>query len=85
VAGQQQVGGQFVEAVERGERGLAVETGMLAPEADPARLADALWALTGPQLYTQLTTGRNWSTGTYEEWLGAILTATLVPPSPRKR
>jgi AcrR family transcriptional regulator len=55
------------------------EAGALGPEADTARLADALWALAGPQLYTQLTAGRGWSAGTYEEWLAA----TLLPPSPR--
>jgi hypothetical protein len=61
------------------------EAGALGPEADPAHLADALWALAGPQLYTQLTAGRGWSTDTYEEWLAATLTATLLPPSARKR
>ncbi|MFF7881162.1 TetR/AcrR family transcriptional regulator [Streptomyces sp. NPDC007896] len=61
------------------------EAGALGPEADPAHLADALWALAGPQLYTQLTAGRGWSTDTYEDWLAATLTATLLPPSPRKR
>lgn len=55
------------------------ETGALGPDADPARLADAVWALAGPQLYTQLTAGRGWSADTYEEWLADILTATLAP------
>nr|WSY53149.1 TetR/AcrR family transcriptional regulator [Streptomyces sp. NBC_00886] len=55
------------------------ETGALGPEADPAHLADAVWALTGPQLYTQLTAGRGWSADTYEEWLATTLTATLAP------
>jgi AcrR family transcriptional regulator len=57
------------------------EAGLLAQDADPVRLADALWALAGPQLYTQLTAGRGWSADTYEEWLAATLTATLLPPS----
>jgi len=55
------------------------EAGALGPEADRAHLADVFWALTGPQLYTQLTAGRGWSTDTYEEWLSATLTATLLP------
>ena len=54
------------------------EAGTLAPDADRVRTADALWALAGPQLYTQLTIGRGWSPDTYEEWLAATLTATLV-------
>lgn len=56
------------------------EAGVLGPDADPAYVADALWALAGPQLYTQLTAGRGWSADMYEEWLAATLTATLLPP-----
>jgi AcrR family transcriptional regulator len=55
------------------------EAGHLHPEADPAHLADAFWALTGPQLYTQLTAGRGWSADTYETWLATTLTAALTP------
>ncbi|MER6209212.1 TetR/AcrR family transcriptional regulator [Streptomyces sp. NPDC001642] len=54
------------------------ETGALPPAADPAHLADAVWALTGPQLYTRLTADRGWSTDAYETWLAAMLTATLT-------
>lgn len=57
------------------------EAGVLSPDADPAYVADALWALAGPQLYTQLTVGRGWSADMYEEWLAVTLTATLLPPS----
>jgi AcrR family transcriptional regulator len=94
-----QAGPDVGEVLETGEReritGVTVfvahlaETGALGPDADQARLADALWALAGPQLYTQLTAGRGWSADTYEEWLAATLAATLLPPSsppsPRKR
>ncbi|WP_433889671.1 TetR/AcrR family transcriptional regulator [Streptomyces sp. CA-111067] len=52
--------------------------GVLRPGADRARLADAVWALAGPQLFTQLTAGRGWSADVYEEWLAGTLTATLV-------
>jgi len=55
------------------------EIGALGPKADPAHVADAVWALAGPQLYTQLTAGRGWSADTYEKWLAATLTATLKP------
>ncbi|MGW1211909.1 TetR/AcrR family transcriptional regulator [Streptomyces sp. NPDC002499] len=82
--------GEVLETAER-ERLIGVtafvthldETGALGPDADPARVADALWALAGPQLYNQLTAGRGWSTETYEEWLAATLTATLLPASRR--
>ncbi|MFG2374380.1 TetR/AcrR family transcriptional regulator [Streptomyces sp. NPDC048504] len=55
------------------------ESGALGPDVDPAHVADAVWALAGPQLYTQLTAGRGWSADTYEEWLADTLTATLMP------
>lgn len=59
------------------------ETGALGAGAASAHLADAVWALAGPQLFTQLTAGRGWSATTYEEWLADTLTATLLPPSQR--
>jgi len=52
---------------------------------DRPRVADALWALAGPQLYTQLTVGRGWSTDIYESWLAATLIATLLPASGANR
>ena len=61
------------------------EAGVVDPDADPAYAADALWALAGPQLYTQLTAGRGWSADTYEDWLAAILTATILPRSRHER
>ncbi|GAB2515893.1 TetR/AcrR family transcriptional regulator [Nocardia heshunensis] len=53
---------------------------VLVRGADPETMTDALWALTGPQLYTQLTIGRSWSPRRYEEWLAATLIATLLKP-----
>lgn len=54
------------------------DTGILFPNADRARLADSWWALTGPQLFTQLTTGRDWSADTYENWLSGMLASALM-------
>ena len=90
-----QAGPDVAEVLETGERerltGVTAfvahleETGVLGPDADPPHVADALWALAGPQLYTQLTAGRGWSADTYEEWLAATLIATLLPPSRQKQ
>lgn len=55
------------------------ETGALRPGSDPAHVVDAVWALAGPQLFTQLTAGRGWPAATYEKWLADTLTATLLP------
>ncbi len=60
------------------------DSGALGPHADQTHLADALWALTGPQLYTQLTAKRGWSPDRYEHWLADTLIAVLLPLAPRK-
>ncbi|MFD4986080.1 hypothetical protein [Streptomyces sp. NPDC058374] len=51
--------------------------GALGPGVDPGLAADACWALTGPQLYTQLTAERGWSGERYEEWLVVMVGAAL--------
>jgi AcrR family transcriptional regulator len=53
--------------------------GILRPDTDQARAADACWALTGPHLFTQLTAGRGWDAGTYQQWLADMLAAALLP------
>lgn len=54
------------------------DQGALRPGADTALATDACWALTGPQLFTQLTIGRGWPPGIYQDWLAGILAATLL-------
>ncbi len=56
------------------------DTGLLAPRLDQATAADACWALTGPRLYLDLTTGRGWPPDRYETWLTRMLTANLLTP-----
>jgi hypothetical protein len=55
-----------------------VHEGVLQPGADQAHAADACWVLTGPHLFTQLTTGRDWDGDTYQDWLAGMLAATLL-------
>jgi AcrR family transcriptional regulator len=55
------------------------DEGALSARTDRAHAADACWALTGPQLFTQLTAGRGWHAGTYQNWLAGMLAATLLP------
>lgn len=54
------------------------DTGVLPAGADTARLADSCWALTGPYLFTQLTTGRGWDADAYEDWLAGMLASALL-------
>ncbi|MER5322951.1 TetR/AcrR family transcriptional regulator [Streptosporangium roseum] len=55
------------------------DEGFLRPGADKARSADGCWALTGPHLFTQLTTIRGWQADAYQDWLADMLAATLLP------
>ncbi|MFJ9034436.1 TetR/AcrR family transcriptional regulator [Streptomyces sp. NPDC102274] len=58
------------------------DTGVLPSDADTApRLADSCWVLTGPHLFTQLTTGRGWHADTYENWLAGMLASALLVPT----
>jgi AcrR family transcriptional regulator len=52
--------------------------GALRPGTDQARAVDGCWALTGPQLFTQLTAARGWHADAYQHWLADILAATLL-------
>jgi AcrR family transcriptional regulator len=54
------------------------DTGVLPTDANAAHLADSCWVLTGPHLFTQLTTGRGWDADTYEDWLTGMLASALL-------
>ncbi|MFF5635858.1 TetR/AcrR family transcriptional regulator [Streptomyces sp. NPDC012825] len=54
------------------------DASVLPADTDTALLADSWWALTGPHLFTQLTTGRGWAADTYENWLGGMLASALL-------
>jgi AcrR family transcriptional regulator len=53
------------------------ETGLLKSGADPERVADACWVLTGPRPFTELTVECGWDGAAYEEWLAGMLAANL--------
>jgi AcrR family transcriptional regulator len=54
------------------------DQGALRAGTSIAQAADACWALTGPQLFTQLTIGRGWPPDSHQNWLAGILAATLL-------
>lgn len=59
---------------------LAIE-GLLAADANPTTVADAWWALTGPDLFARLTRDRGWPARQYQNWLATMLeiSATTSP------
>jgi hypothetical protein len=44
-----------------------------------------IWALSGPDQYTQLVFERGWAPSRYEEWLGDTLINTLLRPASQIR
>jgi AcrR family transcriptional regulator len=57
-------------------RGL-IERDLLSPGADIEHLADAVWALTAPDVYRRLVQQSGWSHSAYEAWLAHHLRVTL--------
>ncbi len=56
------------------------EAGRLRPDLDTTAARDALWALTGHDLYRMLVQERGWTPDRYETWLAdQIATALLAP------
>jgi AcrR family transcriptional regulator len=53
------------------------QLGALRDGADLEQLADSGWALTSPQLFTQLTGVRGWEPAAYRDWLADILARVL--------
>lgn len=50
----------------------------LRPGLAPGQAADAVWVLTSPVTYAQLTSVRGWTAAAYETWLARMLAATLL-------
>jgi TetR/AcrR family transcriptional regulator, regulator of autoinduction and epiphytic fitness len=56
------------------------KSGRLRGHISPSDAIAVMWALCGPDLYTQLVFDRGWTPDRYEEWLGdALINALLVP------
>ena len=53
------------------------EQGLLSPELPRELVVDSCWALTSPQLYSQLRHSRGWTAEQYRQWLATMLTAAL--------
>jgi hypothetical protein len=58
------------------------DRGALRAGTDPARAADACWALTGMPVFTQLTVEAGWEGEAYRRWLADMLAANLLGSDP---
>ena len=55
-------------------------SGRLRAGISPSEAVAVIWALSGPDQYTQLVFERGWTPARYEEWLGDALINTLLRP-----
>jgi TetR/AcrR family transcriptional regulator of autoinduction and epiphytic fitness len=59
-------------------------SGRLRAGMSPSDAVAVIWALSGPDQYTQLVFERGWTPARYEEWLGDALINTLLQPETQK-
>jgi len=61
-------------------------SGRLRAGISPAEAVEMMWALCGPDQYTQLVFERGWTPSRYEQWLAdAMINSLLEPPRNRSR
>jgi TetR/AcrR family transcriptional regulator, regulator of autoinduction and epiphytic fitness len=60
---------------------LLERSGRLRAGMAPSDGVAVIWALCGPDLYTQLVFDRGWTPSRYEEWLGDALVDALLEPA----
>jgi TetR/AcrR family transcriptional regulator, regulator of autoinduction and epiphytic fitness len=60
-------------------------SGRLRTGISPSEAVAVIWALCGPDQYTQLVFERGWTPVQYEEWLGHALINTLLQPARQGR
>ena len=66
--------------IQFGVPALLERSGRLRAGTSPSEALAVIWALSGPDQYTQLVFERGWTPSRYEEWLGDSLINTLLQP-----
>jgi AcrR family transcriptional regulator len=66
--------------IEHGVAALLERSGRLRAGISPSEALAVIWALSGPDQYTQLVFERGWTPSRYEQWLGDALINMLLQP-----
>lgn len=66
--------------IQFGVPALLERSGRLRAGISSSEAMAVIWALSGPDLYSQLVFDRGWTPSRYEEWLGDSLINTLLQP-----
>lgn len=69
---------RFLDMTQFGLPAMLERSGRLRAGMSPSEAVAVIWALTGPDQYTQLVFQRGWSPSRYEEWLGDALISMLI-------
>src|SRR3989454_30947 len=67
--------------IQHGVPAMFERSGRLRPGISASEAVAVMWALSGPDQYTQLVFERGWTPSRYEEWLGDAMTKTLLQPA----
>jgi AcrR family transcriptional regulator len=67
--------------IEYGVPAMFERSGRLRAGISPTEAVAVIWALSGPDQYTQLVFERGWTPSRYEQWLGDALIHTLLQPA----
>ena len=74
---------RLASMIQHGVQHRLKRSGRVRAGISPSDAMAVIWALTGPDLYTQLVFERGWTPAHYEEWLGQALINTLLQPQKR--
>jgi AcrR family transcriptional regulator len=72
---------RFQGMIQFGVPALLERSGRLRAGISPSEAVAAIWALCGPDLYTQLVFDKGWAPSQYEQWLGDALINSLLQPA----
>jgi AcrR family transcriptional regulator len=67
--------------IQHGVPAMLERSGRLRPGISASEAVGIIWALSGPDQYTQLVFERGWTPSRYEEWLGDAMANTLLQPA----
>jgi AcrR family transcriptional regulator len=71
---------RLVDMTQFGLPAMLERSGRLRAGISPSEAVAVIWALTGPDQYTQLVFQRGWPPSRYEDWLGNALIRMLLRP-----
>lgn len=72
---------RLVDMTQFGLAAMLERSGRLRPGVTASEAMAVIWALTGPDQYTQLVFQRGWTPSRYQEWLGDALIRMLLQPA----